>query len=63
MDGLRKDTMNWGESEITTLNYPFTYTITRTVKLRIQYGSYLRNKTSVPVFYRRIKYKYEFRCV
>jgi len=21
---------------------------------------YLRNKTSVPVFYRRIKYKYEF---
>jgi len=22
----------------------------------------LRNKTSVPVFYRRIKYRYEFRC-
>jgi len=24
---------------------------------------YLRNKTSVPVFYHRIKYKYEFVCV
>jgi len=24
---------------------------------------YLRNKTSVLVFYRRIKYKYEFLCV
>ena len=24
---------------------------------------YLRNKTSVPVFYRRIKYRYEFGCV
>jgi len=24
---------------------------------------YLRNKTSVRVFYRRIKYRYEFGCV
>ena len=24
---------------------------------------YIRNKTSVPVFYCRIKYKYEFECV
>ena len=27
------------------------------------YIIYLRNKTWVPVFYRRIKYRYEFRCV
>jgi len=23
----------------------------------------LRNKTSIPLFYRRIKYKYEFGCI
>jgi len=31
--------------------------------LVLLYMPYLRNKTSVPVFYRRMKYRYEFGCV